>query len=133
VKARWNNVSGGALQYLLVGGGGANTTETASPPTLQKTDARNAAETELAQLQAGAGQTLSLQLVKGPPRDCCRAAAEKSKGIKEAIDSMEWVIKRVVHTIDEGSGFTTSIDAEVYQASVPVESEPEEEEAPEGE
>jgi phage protein D len=127
VKARWNNVSGGALQYLLVGEAG-NTTEL--PATYAtETDARNAAETELAQLQRGRA-TLSLQLVKGRP-EIVAGQPLKIKGIKEVIDSVEWVIKRVVHTIDEGSGFTTSIEAEVYQASAPVESEPEEE--PEGE
>lgn len=96
-----------------------------------KTEAKNAAEAELARLKRGV-DSITLQTVKGRP-EIIAGQPLKTKGIKEAIDSVEWVIKRVVHTIDEGSGFTTSIEAEVYQASAPVESEPEGEEAPVGE
>jgi len=76
-----------------------------------KENAYRAAKSAWEQLQRGAA-TFSLTLARGRP-DLFPELPVRVKGFKAEIDSTEWIMTRCVHTLDNTTGYTTSIECEL--------------------
>lgn len=107
VKAKWNNVRGGKVAYV-VAGNGENAYEL-KPTYTNEADALAAANSEWDRLQRGVA-TLELSLAIGNPEIIAESPV-KCVGWKDVIDEKKWVAVAVIHSLDD-SGLMTQFNCE---------------------
>ncbi|WP_394515981.1 phage late control D family protein [Pantoea sp. SGAir0430] len=76
-----------------------------------RSNAERAAKMQWERLQRGVA-SFSLQLARGRA-DLYTEMPVKVSGFKQAIDTAEWIITTLTHSLSADSGFTTSIELEV--------------------
>ncbi len=107
VTARWRDTA--ANQDVSVTAGTGTPVFTLRNPYPDAQTARDAARAKLATLSRGR-VTLSLQSLTGDPALAAEGPLTIT-GLHPEIDTAAWIIKTARHVLD-GSGYTTSIDAE---------------------
>jgi uncharacterized protein len=80
-------------------------------------NAERAARAEWERLQRGVAQ-FSITLARGRP-ELFPELPVKVSGYKPQIDAANWLISRVVHQIDDSSGYTNSLELEVMLDELP--------------
>lgn len=109
VRAWWSNRVNGSRKSVIAGKKG-NNLKTLKETYASKEDALEAARAEMQRLERGYA-TFELTLAIGRP-EVMPQSPIKVAGFKPEIDGEGWLVKEVVHTLDDGSGWTTKASME---------------------
>lgn len=108
VRAYWGDRSAARRKAVLVG---TDKNEKKLQPTYAtESEARQQAQAEFQRLGRGTAQ-LSYRLALGRA-DIYPEQTVNVSGFKPEIDGTDWLVVKATHTIDGGSGFTTSLELE---------------------
>jgi Phage protein D len=108
VRARWHDQDKAQGRSVLAGDKGH--VKTLRGQFATEADAKREAEAEKARMARGAA-SFELHLAVGRP-DLMPEMQVKLSGWKPKIDGVEWIVTKVVHTVDASGGYTTSIELE---------------------
>nr|BDD47135.1 phage late control protein [Saccharospirillaceae bacterium] len=108
VRAKWNDVAGGSLNWVLAGD--SETTTDLSGTYASEDDARHAAEAELNRRKRG-GHSMEITLAEGQPGFIVETPL-KLRGWKPRIDNAAWVATQVTHQITDSQAYTLTLSCE---------------------
>lgn len=108
VRARWYDMHSARGHLALAGKNGHVKILRGDFPT--ETDAKRAAEAELARVKRGAA-TFTLDLAIGRP-DIFPEMPVKLAGWPDAITAYDWIVTKATHNLDGRGGYVTSVELE---------------------
>ena len=108
VQARWHDISSARGYLALAGKHGHVKILRGDFPT--ETDAKRAAEAELARVKRGVA-TFTLDLAIGRP-DIFPEMPVKLAGWPDTIINYNWIVSKATHKLDGNGGYLTSLDLE---------------------
>ena len=109
VRAWWSDRVNGSRKSVIAGKKG-NNLKTLKETYPSKEDALEAARAEMQRLERGYA-TFELTLAFGKPEVMPQSPVQV-KGFKPEIDGQGWLVKEVVHHIDDRGGFTSKLSME---------------------